>query len=269
LRRSVQWAELGTMDLQLAGTSALVCGASQGLGFAIAEALALDGCRVGLLARNAAKLEAHVADFAQRGLSAVALPADMGNWLSLAAALQRFGNPSILVNNSGGPPPVDVTAVDPNLWRQQFEIMVLNQMRLTEAVLPAMRQARFGRILSVASTSIVEPIPVLAVSNALRAALANWMKTLAGVVAKDGVTVNMLLPGSFATARIESMNARDAAQRGVSVESVVAESTAGIPMGRYGDPKEFGAVAAFLASPRASYVTGQMIRIDGGATRST
>ena len=102
----------------------------------------------------------------------------------LAAALQRFGTPSILVNNSGGPPPVDVTAVDPNLWRQQFEIMVLNQMRLTEAVLPAMRQARFGRILSVASTSIVEPIPVLAVSNALRAALANWMKTLAGEVAQ-------------------------------------------------------------------------------------
>ena len=191
------------MDLELAGTSALVCGASQGLGFAIAEALAREGCRVGLLARNAAKLEAHVADFAQRGLAAVALPADMGNWLSLAAALQRFGTPSILVNNSGGPPPVDVTAVDPNLWRQQFEIMVLNQMRLTEAVLPAMRQARFGRILSVASTSIVEPIPVLAVSNALRAALANWMKTLAGVVARDGVTVNMLLPGSFATARID------------------------------------------------------------------
>lgn len=257
------------MDLDLKNRTALVCGASQGLGFAIAAALAQEGCKVGLLARNAAQLDQHVKAFADEGIEALALPADMGDWAQLQMALTRFGMPDILVNNSGGPPPVDVTTVDPDLWRKQFETMVLNQMRLTEAVLPAMRQARFGRILSVASTSIVEPIPVLAVSNALRAALANWMKTLAGVVARDGVTVNMLLPGSFATARIESMNALDAAQRGVDVESVVAESTAGIPMGRYGDPKEFGAVAAFLASPRASYVTGQMIRIDGGATRST
>jgi 3-oxoacyl-[acyl-carrier protein] reductase len=257
------------MDLHLAGTRALVCGASQGLGFAIAEALALEGCHVGLLARNAAKLEGHAADFARRGLAAMALPADMGDWPSLAAALARFGSPAILVNNSGGPPPVDVTRVDPDLWRQQFEVMVLNQMRLTEAVLPAMRRAKFGRILSVASTSIVEPIPVLAVSNALRAALANWMKTLAGTVARDGVTVNMLLPGSFATARIESMDAAEADARKLPVAEIVAEAAAAIPAGRYGDPKEFAAVAAFLASPRASYVTGQMIRIDGGATRST
>jgi 3-oxoacyl-[acyl-carrier protein] reductase len=146
--------------------------------------------------------------------------------------------------------------------------MVLNQMRLTEAVLPAMRQAGFGRILSVASTSVVEPFAGLAISNALRAALANWMKTLATEVARDGVTVNMLLPGSFATERIDKMNAAEAAARGIGISEVVAGSTAEIPVGRYGEPREFAAVAAFLASPRASYVTGQMIRIDGGATRS-
>ena len=192
----------------------------------------------------------------------------MGDWASVEAALKRFGMPDILVNNSGGPPPVDVTKVDPDLWRSQFEAMVLNQMRLTEAVLPHMRSKGFGRILSVASTSIVEPFASLAISNSLRAALAGWMKTLSGQVAADGVTVNMLLPGSFATERIDSLNTREASARGLSVAQVVSDSSAEIPVGRYGDPKEFAAVAAFLASPKASYVTGQMIRIDGGATRS-
>lgn len=257
------------MNLELTGHSALVCGASQGLGFAIAEALAEEGCRVGLLARNAARLEAHADAFARRGLKAVALPADMGDWASLDKALKVFGLPSILVNNSGGPPPVDVSQVDPDLWRRQFETMVLNQMRLTEAVLPAMRATKFGRILNVASTSIVEPIAGLAISNSLRAALANWMKTLATEVARDGITINMLLPGSFATERIDGFNIRESEARKIPIAQVVAENSAAIPIGRYGDPKEFGAVAAFLASPRASYVTGQMIRIDGGVTRST
>ena len=256
------------MDLDLRNKSALICGASQGLGYAIAEALAHEGCRVGLLARNQTKLDMHVRNFGAHGVEAVALPADMGDWGQVEAALKRFGNPDILVNNSGGPPPVDVTKVDPDLWRRQFEAMVLNQMRLTEAVLPHMRSQRFGRILSVASTSIVEPFASLAISNSLRAALAGWMKTLAGQVAGDGVTVNMILPGSFATERIDSLNAREAQARGIPVAQVVSESSAEIPVGRYGDPKEFGAVAAFLASPRASYVTGQMIRIDGGVTRS-
>ncbi len=251
------------MNLDLQNKTALVCGASQGLGLAIAEALAAEGCTVGLLARNAEKLNAHA-----RRLNGVALPADMGDWDSIEAALQRFGQPDILVNNTGGPPPVDVIRVDAGLWRQQFEAMVLNQMRLTEAVLPGMRQNKFGRVLSVASTSIVEPFPSLAISNSLRAALAGWMKTLSGQVAGDGVTINMLLPGSFATERIERLNAGEALARATSIRQVEADATAEIPVGRYGDPREFGAVAAFLASPKASYITGQMIRIDGGATKS-
>ena len=256
------------MDLDLKNKTALVCGASQGLGLAIAEALAREGCKVGLLARNAAKLEGHVKAFAAEGMNAMALPADMFDWPQLQTALDSFGMPDILVNNSGGPPPVDVTEVDPDLWRRQFEAMVLNQMRLTGAVLPAMRAKGFGRILSVASTSIVEPYASLAVSNSLRAALAGWMKTLAGQVARDGVTVNMLLPGSFATERIDRLNAREAEARGITLQQVVADSSAEIPVGRYGNPREFAAVAAFLASPKASYLTGQMIRIDGGATKS-
>ena len=256
------------MDLDLKNKTALVCGASQGLGAAIAEALAREGCKVGLLARNAEKLNGLVSAWNAQGLTAQALPADMAAWDQIEGAVAAFGHPDILVNNSGGPPPVDVTRVEPDLWRRQFEIMVLNQMRLTELVLPHMRAQGFGRILSVASTSIVEPFASLAISNSLRAALAGWMKTLAGQVAPDGVTVNMLLPGSFATERIDNLNAREAAARGVPVSQIVAESSAEIPVGRYGEPAEFAAVATFLASPKASYVTGQMIRIDGGVTKS-
>ena len=256
------------MNTSLAGHSALVCGASQGLGLAIGEALAELGARVGLLARNSAKLAENAARLEARGLKAVALTADMGDWPSVAAALAKFGSPSIVVNNTGGPPPVEVTAVDADLWRRQFEAMVLNQMRLIEAVLPAMRAAKFGRILAIASTSVIEPIVGLPISGALRAALANWMKAVATVVAGDGVTVNTLLPGSFSTERLDMLDAADAAARGLSVAELVAQSSAAIPIGRYGDPKEFAAVAAFLASPAASYVTGQLIRIDGGLTLS-
>jgi 3-oxoacyl-[acyl-carrier protein] reductase len=260
------------MDLMLNDKIALVCGASQGLGLAIAKGLAAEGAAVALLARNADKLEAEADAIRQAGGRAIAAPADLGDWDSVAGALEavrrEFGAPDILVNNSGPPPPVDVTKVDPDLWRAQFEAMMLTLMRLTEAVLPEMREQGFGRILTVASTSIVEPIPALAISNALRAGLALWMKTLAGQVAGDGVTVNLVLPGSFATARLDSMNARKAEAEGIPVEDLAARASAAIPAGRYGRPDEFADMTVFLASPRAGYVTGTAVRIDGGNTGS-
>ncbi len=260
------------MDLMLNDKIALVCGASQGLGLAIARGLAAEGASVALLARNADKLEAEADAIRQAGGRAIATPADLGDWDSVAGALEsvraEFGAPDILVNNSGPPPPVDVTKIDPDLWRAQFEAMMLTLMRLTEAVLPEMRSQGFGRILTVASTSIVEPIPALAISNALRAGLALWMKTLAGQVAGDGVTVNLVLPGSFATARLDSMNARKAEAEGIPVEDVAARASAAIPAGRYGRPEEFADITTFLASPRAGYVTGTAVRIDGGNTGS-
>jgi 3-oxoacyl-[acyl-carrier protein] reductase len=260
------------MDLMLDDKVALVCGASQGLGLAIAKGLAAEGAAVALLARNADKLEAEAGAIRQAGGRAMAAPADLGDWDSVARALEavrrEFGEPDILVNNSGPPPPVDVTKVEPDLWRAQFEAMMLTLMRLTEAVLPEMRRQGFGRILTVASTSIVEPIPALAISNALRAGLALWMKTLAGQVAGDGVTVNLVLPGSFATARLDSMNARKAEAEGIPVEDLAARASAAIPAGRYGRPDEFADITTFLASPRAGYVTGTAVRIDGGNTGS-
>ena len=260
------------MDLMLNDKVALVCGASQGLGLAIARGLAAEGAAVALLARNAEKLEAEAAAIRQAGGRAIAAPADLGDWDSVTAALEavrrEFGAPDILVNNSGPPPPVDVTKVDPDLWRAQFEAMMLTLMRLTEAVLPDMRRRGFGRILTVASTSIVEPIPTLAISNALRAGLALWMKTLAGQVAGDGVTVNLVLPGSFATARLESMNAMKAEAEGIPVDDLAARASAAIPAGRSGRPEEFADMTTFLASPRADYVTGTAVRIDGGNTGS-
>ncbi len=255
------------MDLGLQGKSAFVCGASQGLGFAIAEALAEEGVRVGLFARNGAKLAARAKVLEARGLTAVPLPGDMGDFATVENALASFGDADILVCNTGGPPAGEPDHVDPDLWRRQFEAMVLNQMRIVSHCLPAMRARKFGRILNVASTSVVEPISYLPFSGSLRAALANWLKNLSDAVARDGITINTLLTGSFATERIDTLNSAAATARGVAVEEIVAETSAAIPARRYGSPREFGDVAVFLASARASYVTGQMIAIDGGAMR--
>ena len=262
------------MDLRLTGKRALVCGGSSGLGRAVAEALAAEGAHVALLSRDAAKLKV-VAD----GINATAtgravfVTADLADHDSLLQAVDTaeglLGGPiEILLNNTGGPPPSGVAGLDPELWRAQFESMVLSVFRLTDRVLPAMRAAGWGRILNVASVSLIEPIGTLGVSNTLRASIAAWAKTLATEIAADGVTVNTLLPGRIDTPRIDRLDRAAAERTGKTPEQARADSVVSIPVGRIGTTEEFGAVAAFLASPLAAYVTGSLVRLDGGSVRA-
>ncbi|WP_421872621.1 SDR family oxidoreductase [Pararhizobium sp.] len=257
------------MDLGINGKRALVLGGSKGLGRGIAEALAAEGVIVALTGRDQERTAASAREI---GHSACGLALDLSNPDSIDPFLARlradFGDIDILVLNGGGPPPSLAAQIDPAFWRAQFDTMVLAGMRITDRLLPAMRQNGFGRIMAVASTSIREPIAGLTASNALRSAVAGWLKTLAGEVAAEGVTVNMLLPGRLATDRTLSFDRMDAESEGLSIETVAARSQSDIPVGRYGTPAEFGAAAAFLASRQAGYITGVALPIDGGLSRA-
>jgi 3-oxoacyl-[acyl-carrier protein] reductase len=257
------------MDLGINGKRALVLGGSKGLGRGIAEALAAEGAIVALTGRDQAKAAQSAA---QVGESTKGLALDLANPDAIDPFLDRlesdFGQIDILVLNGGGPPPSLAAEIDPAFWRAQFDTMVLAGMRITNRLLPSMRQNGWGRIMAVASTSIREPIPGLTASNALRSAVAGWLKTLAGEVAAEGVTVNMLLPGRLATDRTLSFDKMDAESEGLSIETVAARSQSDIPVGRYGTPAEFGAAAAFLASRHAGYITGVALPIDGGLSRA-
>ncbi|CAN7312464.1 SDR family oxidoreductase [Rhizobium sp. LjRoot98] len=257
------------MDLGINSKRALVLGGSKGLGRGIAEALAAEGAIVALTGRDLAKAQQSAA---QIGDSVRGLALDLANPDAIDPFLDRlvadFGKIDILVLNGGGPPPGLAAEIDPAFWRAQFDTMVLAGMRITNRLLPSMRQNGWGRIMAVASTSIREPIPGLTASNALRSAVAGWLKTLAGEVAAEGVTVNMLLPGRLATDRTLSFDRIDAESEGLSIETVAARSQSDIPIGRYGTPAEFGAAAAFLASQQAGYITGVALPIDGGLSRA-
>ena len=262
------------MDLQLAGRRALVCGGSSGLGRAVAAGLVAEGAHVALLSRDEARLTAAAQALNAAGPGrAVVCAADLADHDAVLKAVDmaedRLGGPiQILLNNTGGPPPSGVSGLDPQIWRDHFESMVLSVFRLTDRVLPTMRADGWGRILNVASITVVEPSAALGVSNTLRASIAAWAKTLASEVAADGVTVNTLLPGRIDTPRIDRLDRAAAERAGVTPEQARAESVKSIPVGRIGAPEEFAATAAFLASPLAAYITGSLIRLDGGAVRA-
>lgn len=256
------------MDLQIKDKTALVFGAGGGLGGAIAQSLAAEGARVVVADIDQAAAEATVAKITANGQTAIALQWDIGDLTvteqRLAHIGSEFGPVDILVNNTGGPPPTAAAGQAPEMWSKYFDSMVRSVIAVTDAVLPTMRARGWGRIITSTSSGVVAPIPNLGISNSLRLALVGWSKTLAREVGRDGVTANIVLPGRIATGRIVFLDEQKAGRENRPVAEVTAESAASIPVGRYGDPQEYGDTVAFLASPRASYITGSVIRIDGG-----
>lgn len=170
----------------------------------------------------------------------------------------------ILINNTGGPPPTPAAGQDPALWQKSFNEIVLSLIAITDRVLPGMRQRKWGRVITSTTSGAIAPIKNLAISNTLRAALLAWSKTLAAEVATDGITVNIVMPGRIATDRLRQLDEARAKRESRSYEDVVKLSLGQIPMGRYRDPKEYGDTAAFLASQNASFITGTVMRVDGG-----
>jgi 3-oxoacyl-[acyl-carrier protein] reductase len=255
------------MDLGLDDRTALVAASTGGLGLAIAQALAAEGANVVLSGRRADVAAEH----ARQLPSAIGVGVDLtepdGPAQLCDAAEEAFGQVDIVVLNSGGPRPGAASEVTPDDLKGAAGLLLHPHQRLIQRLLPGMRERGWGRILAVGSSGVQQPIPNLALSNALRGALAGLLKTLAGEVAADGITVNMILPGRIATDRVGELDAAKAEREGLSVAEVEQRSQTNIPTARYGRPEEFGAVAAFLCSSKASYINGSQVRVDGGLIR--
>ena len=261
------------MDLGLRGKVALVTAASRGLGRAIAEALGAEGASLIICARGTEALEEAGTDIAQRtGAEVEMVAADVATAEGIARAWQhardRFGRVDVLVTNAGGPPSGPFESHEWDVWQQAVELTLRSAVELTRLVLPGMKERRWGRILNVTSIAVKQPVDGLMLSNSIRAAVTGFGRTLANEVARYGITVNNMLPGYTRTERVEQLNAATAAREGVAVEDVSRRIEAQIPMRRLGEPHEFAALAAFLASEQAAYITGQSIAVDGGWIRS-
>ena len=260
------------MDLGLTDKRVLVVGASRGLGKAIARALLDEGATVVAAARSRDLIEgwraALPADAAARVTALDLDLADLASIDRLADAVLAAGGADVLVNNCGGPAPGGVVGTAAEVWAKAFAGMAGSVFHLTDRLVGPMIAKRWGRIVTIGSSGVEQPIPNLAVSNAIRGGVAGWSKSLANEVAQHGVTVNMVLPGRVATERLASLDDNRARTQGLDVEEVRRRSRAEVPAGRYGTPEEFAAVVAFLAGGPASYVTGSMIRVDGGLIRA-
>lgn len=261
------------MNLSLKGKTALICGGSQGLGLAAAQELALLGANCILLARSEAMLKAAVEQLdTSQGQQHSHAVADFSQTTSLqtvlAVIMEKHSPIHVLVNNSGGPKSGPITEAEPASFINAFIQHVVANQVLTQAVLPGMRRAGYGRIINIVSTSVRTPLKNLGVSNTIRGAVASWAKSMANELGRDGITVNNVLPGATQTERLGSLFAAIAAQRQVTVEEVACEWLSEIPLRRFGEPQEVGALVAFLASPAAGYISGESIRVDGGRTPS-
>jgi 3-oxoacyl-[acyl-carrier protein] reductase len=242
------------MDLGLQGRSAVVLGASQGMGLAIAEALVAEGASVAMFARRAETVEREAAR-----IGALAVPGDLASAADLerlvTTALDTFGGIDIVVLNGGGPPPGAATDIDAAAVTAAVELLLIPHVRLVGLCLPHLRASGRGRIIAIESTSVKEPIANLALSNAVRPGVVGWLKTLARELGPDGITVNTIAPGRIDTERLRSLYGPD---------GPAAELLAQIPARRVGTPAEIAATACFLASNQAAYVTGTIVPVDGG-----
>jgi 3-oxoacyl-[acyl-carrier protein] reductase len=255
------------MDLGLRGKVALVTAASKGMGRACAVALGGEGARVAMCARTEADLRGAADEVRKTGAEVLAVPADVTRGADVTALVDRvaqtFGGVDILVANAGGPPRGFFDELGDEQWQGAFELSLLSTVRLVRAVLPSMRARRWGRILTIQSVSVKQPLPDLVLSNAVRPGVAGLMKTLAAQLGKDNITVNTVCPGRIMTDRFLS----GMKVHGLSRDDYLARQSTDIPLGRIGTPEEFASVVTFLASERASYVTGVAIQVDGGLVR--
>lgn len=261
------------MDLGIAGKRALVLGASKGLGYAVAHALASEGASVAVSSSSMDRAaEAAEKIGTETGSKTVPLIGDVSssdNMDSLAdEAVAALGGVDILVNNHGGPPLGFARDLDEAVLVEQFQKMVVSIIHITSRLVPAMVEQKWGRVLTIGSSGNVEPLHNMVLSNTLRGAVVNYTKTLANEVAKDGVTVNIVAPGTILTDRSRGSAETNAKRLGITPEEVLAERVKGIPAGRFGDPKEFGAVAAFLCGQNSGYCTGSIWRVDGGRIKT-
>ena len=262
------------MDLGLRDKVAVVMAASKGLGRACATALAAEGAQVTIGARGAQVLEKTAQEIQQATRSRVlAVPVDVTKAEDLeaivAATIREFGRIDILVNNAGGPPAGKFESFGDAQWQAAFELNLLSTVRLVRLVLPHMRKTGSGRIITIVSTSVKQPIDGLLLSNAIRSGVVGLAKTLSVELAPDNITVNNVCPGRILTDRLYQIyHINERVQQGVSEETVLKEMAQDVPMGRVGKPEELGALVAFLASQQAAYITGTTIQVDGGLVRS-
>ncbi|MEP6692035.1 MAG: SDR family oxidoreductase [Gemmatimonadaceae bacterium] len=260
------------MQFGLDGKIALVAAASRGLGRAIAEELAREGASLIICARGADALAETRDSLVAAGAAVESVVADLstpeGVDRVIHAAVSRFGRVDVLVTNGGGPPPGKFESHDWAAWQRAVDLLLRSAVELARGVLPGMRERKWGRIINVTSIAVKQPVDDLMLSNSIRAAVTGWARTLANEVAGDRVTVNNILPGYTRTERVEQLAANVAKTKGISERDATAVWESQIPMRRLGEPREFAALAAFLASERASYITGQSIAVDGGWIKS-